>query len=206
MFDLRSEKSLCGCNLPAQDCVPLLHLISSARVAILDLVLGTILPNKRRLDHVSKTVVVHFLRNCVIITGFFFVGISTKRVTWCEEDSLPSFVAFFSIQNQSVLKDRLNAERTTLVENILSNCEESECTPSTQCQLIFHQSVLELLKSKPRFFGILAVLEPRLATCFMDVSKPICFTRLSFFWIKMTHQSCNHLEIAPARNPPLYDE
>ena len=64
-------------------------------------------------------VVVHVLKNCVIITRFFFVGISTKRVKWCEKDSLPSSVAFMSTRNQSVLKDRLNSERTTPVKNFL---------------------------------------------------------------------------------------
>ena len=59
------------------------------------------------------TVIVHFLKNCVIITELFFIGISTKRAKWCEEDSLPSFVAFLSPRNQSVLKDVLDAERTT---------------------------------------------------------------------------------------------
>ena len=41
-------------NLPAQDCVRLLHLISSARITILDHVLGTFLPNKRHLHRVSN--------------------------------------------------------------------------------------------------------------------------------------------------------
>ena len=49
------------------------------------------------------TVIVHLLTNCVIITGFFF---STKRVQWCEEDSLPSFVAFLSARNW-MLKEQL---------------------------------------------------------------------------------------------------
>ena len=48
------QRFLCRCNLPAQDCVRLLHVISSARIAILDLVLWKILPRKRHPDHVSN--------------------------------------------------------------------------------------------------------------------------------------------------------
>ena len=54
VFDLRSEKLLHRCNLPAQVCVRLLHLISSARIAFLDLVLGIMFPSKRHLDFVSN--------------------------------------------------------------------------------------------------------------------------------------------------------
>ena len=54
MCDLRSEKLTGRCNLPAHDCVRSLHSISFARIAILDLVLGTILPYRRHLDHVSN--------------------------------------------------------------------------------------------------------------------------------------------------------
>ena len=35
MFDLRSEKLPCRCNLQAQDCVRLLRLISFAKIVIL---------------------------------------------------------------------------------------------------------------------------------------------------------------------------
>ena len=45
------------------------------------------------------TVIVHFLRNCVNITRFFFVRISTTRVQRCKEDCLPCFVAFFTTRN-----------------------------------------------------------------------------------------------------------
>ena len=82
------------------------------------------------------TVLVHVLKNCVIITRFFFVGISTKRVKWCEKDSLPSSVAFMSTRSQSVLKDRLNAWKNNTCEKYtLSHCKEYEKTPSTQSQL-----------------------------------------------------------------------
>ena len=96
-------------------------------------------------------VTVHVLRNCVIITGFFFIGTTTKRVKWCEENSLPSSLAFLSNWNESVLWDGLDAERTAPVKKYtLSNLKESECAPSTQAQLLFHESVLELIGSKPR--------------------------------------------------------
>ena len=57
------------------------------------------------------TVIVHFLKNCVIITGFF----STRWIKWCEEDNRSSLVAFLSTQSETVLEDRLNAVRTTPV-------------------------------------------------------------------------------------------
>ena len=41
---------------------------------------GKIYPINGILTSFSMTVIVHFLRNCVIITGFNFIGISTKRV------------------------------------------------------------------------------------------------------------------------------
>ena len=55
----------------------------------------------------------------MIITGFFFIGVTTKSAEWYDEDSLPSSVAFLSTRNQSVLKDRLDAERTTPVKDVL---------------------------------------------------------------------------------------
>ena len=166
VFNLRFERLLYRCNLLAQHCVRWLHVTSFARIAILDLVLRIkIYPRNGILMMFPMTVIVQFLRNCVIITGFFFIGTSTKRVKWCEESSLPCFVAFLSTRYQSVLKDRLNAERTTPCEKYaLSNCKE--CTPSTQGHLLFHQNVLELLESKPRI-----VSNPRssriLSCCFL---------------------------------------
>ena len=90
----------------------------------------------------------------MIITRFFFVGNSTKkRVTWCDEDSLPSFVASMSTRNQFILWGTMNAERTTSVKNILCRIvKNSSKHPSTQGQWVFHQKVLELLVSKPRIF------------------------------------------------------
>ena len=80
---------------------------------------GSFYPIHGILISFPMTVVVHCLRNCVIVSKFFFVGISTKRVQWCEEDSLPSFVASMSTQNQSILQDRLNAEKNKLCEKKL---------------------------------------------------------------------------------------
>ena len=67
-------------------------------------------------------VIVHFWKNCKVITGFFFIWIFTERgqrVERCEEDGLSSFLAFPSSWNESVLKDRLDAGGTTPVEHIL---------------------------------------------------------------------------------------
>ena len=61
----------------------------------------------------------------------------------------------------------------------LSNCKKSDCTPSTQGQLIFHQSVLELLESKPRKIGTLAVLESCFAASLMNNSKQMFFREIS---------------------------
>ena len=130
------------------------------------------------------TVVVHFLRNCAIITRFFFIGISTKRVKWCEEDSLPPFVAFLSTRNQSVLKDRLNADRTTPVKNILLPVVRNPNVPH-QLRVNWYSTRVSLNCSKVSqgIFGILAVLEscrPALfmksrSKCFSEKSRAPCF-------------------------------
>ena len=54
MFDHRSEKFPCRCNLPAQDSVRLLRWILLAQIRILDLKHETILPNRQHLGRVSK--------------------------------------------------------------------------------------------------------------------------------------------------------
>ena len=67
-------------------------------------------------------VLVHLLRNCEVITGFFCAGIFLERIERCEEDGLSFFLPFLSTWNESVLKDRLDAERTTPVNKYtLSN-------------------------------------------------------------------------------------
>ena len=94
-----------------------LHVTSFARIAILDLVLGF---NFTRIHGILITfpiaVIVHFLLNCEVITGFLFIGIFTEKIEWCEEDRLSYFVASMSTRNQSILQERLNAERTTPVK------------------------------------------------------------------------------------------
>ena len=62
------------------------------------------------------SVIVHFLKNCEVITGFFFIGIFPEKIGWCEEDSLSSSLVFLPSWNESVLKERLDAERTTPVK------------------------------------------------------------------------------------------
>ena len=123
---------------------------------------------------------VHFLRNCVIITGFFFIGIFAKRIEWCEEDSLPSSLAFLSTWNESVLKDRLDAERATPVKkklfpivrnlNVLHQRRVNWCSTRVS---------LNCLKESQGIFGILALLESCLAASFMNKSKPTCFPEKS---------------------------
>ena len=61
-------------------------------------------------------VIVHFPRNCGVITGCFIISIFTERVEWCEEDGLWSFLALFSSCSESVLQGGLDAAGTTLVK------------------------------------------------------------------------------------------
>ena len=92
-------------------------MISSVRFAILDLLLGIILPNKRHLDYVSNDCdSAPFEELCNLHGVLLHLDVKGLRG---EEDGLPSFVAFLSTQNQSVFKDRLDAERTTPVIHIL---------------------------------------------------------------------------------------
>ena len=154
-----------------------------------------------------------FSRNCVIITGFFFTGVSTRRIKWWEEDCLPSFVAFFSTRNQSVLKDRLDAERTTPVKEKLCPIVRNSYVPH-QFRVNWYSTRVCLNCSKVSQ-GI--ILESGLAASFMNKSKPLFIwaiscsifcerfqqhrpcgvpkkwcVRLSFILIVMTYHSCNH--------------
>ena len=91
-------------------------MTSFARIANLDLVLGIILSSEQHPVTFPIAVMVHLLRNCEVSTGFFCAGIFLERIEWCEEDGLSSSLAFLSTWNESVLKDRLDAERTTSVK------------------------------------------------------------------------------------------
>ena len=99
-----------------------------------------------------------------------------------------------------------------------SNREEPICTPSTQVQLLFHQSVLELFENKSRnfwnppntrsssycffhgrvearlFMRNLVLLCSRSLSAISALSCPSESLRQieSFILIVMTHQSCNH--------------
>ena len=140
-----------------------------------------------------------------------------KRVTWCDEDSLPSFVASMSTRNQFILQDPMNGERTTSVKIILCpNVKNSKQYPSTQGQWVFHQNVLELLENKPRnfwnphntrllsccFLHELVEASTFLRNLVLHVSQTLSAipalscpsasdVRLSFILIVMTHHSCN---------------
>ena len=67
----------------------------------------------------SIAMIVHFLGNSEVITGYFFTLIFTERVERCEEDGLSSILVLFPSCNESVLKDGLNAEGTTPVKHNL---------------------------------------------------------------------------------------
>ena len=112
-------------------------MASFAKIAILGLVFY---PIHGILITFPIAVIVHFFRNCDVITGFFFVGHFPERIAWCGEDILSSSLQIGRWKNN-------HCEKYTP-----SNCKESERDPSTPGQLSLHQSVLELLGSKPRNF------------------------------------------------------
>ena len=120
------------------------------------------------------TVILNFLREWCNHHWVFFIGISTRKVKWCAEDSLPSFVAFLSTRNQSVSRiDWMLKENPPW---------DFECTPSTQGQLVLHQSGLELLESEQRNFWnprSSQSLESCLAASFMNKSKPLFIREIS---------------------------
>ena len=115
---------------------------------------------------------------------------------------------------------------------ILSHCMELRRDPSVQALSCSHQCVLELHEYPSKCFGILAVLEHRLVTFFINVLKPLLVRELSRsfvfkgsqqFWIHriltnfavnfshiliiMTHQShrMTNFEIAVERDFLLND-
>ena len=121
-------------------------------------------------------VVVHLPGNREVITGCFFIWILPERVERCEEDGLSSILALFSSWNESVLQDGLDAERTTLVQHKLFPFARNHNVPNQfRCHCCSTRVSLNFSKISQGFFGILAILEPRLAAPFMDVSKSICF-------------------------------
>ena len=50
------------------------------------------------------SLVMYFLRNSVIMMGFFFICVVTEWIQRCEEDCLSSFVILFSSRNWSTLQ------------------------------------------------------------------------------------------------------
>ena len=113
----------------------------------------------------------------------------------------------------------------------LSNRKELKRAPSIQAQLLSTRVSLNCSKASQGIVWILAILEPRLATSFMDVSKPICFWEISWSsvrersrqfrpyrvqwtdalecrssWPQWRTNLVTILEMAVERNPPLYDE
>ena len=124
-------------------------------------------------------VILHFLRICVIIMGFFFIGIFPERIEWCEEDSLSSSLAFLSIWNASVLQDRLD-ERTTPVKNMLLPIVRNQ-NVLQQLRVYCYSTTVSLNCSEVSsgIFGICTVLEARLAASLMNRSKAnLCLRNL----------------------------
>ena len=96
------------------------------------------------------TVIVHFLRNCVIITGFHLDesvpkdGLDAERIASCETQTIQI------VRNLNVFYQfRRNCYTTSV---------------SLSCS-----------KVSQGIFAILAILEPRLAASFMKESKPVFF-------------------------------
>ena len=113
-------------------------------------------------------VIMHFLRNRVIITG------SSSSESRCEEDGLSSSVAFLSTWNESVLWDEFGTERTAPLKNIFH--------PIVKNQNVLHQLRVNCCSTRVSLncsdvnqgiLGILAVLEPRLDASLMNKSKPM---------------------------------
>ena len=118
--------------------------------------------------------IMHFLSNCAIITRFFFIGIFTERIEWCEEGTLSSSLAFLSTWNESVLQDRLDAERTTDVKNTLFSIVKNRNVPHQLKRNCNSTRVsLNCSKVSQRFFGILTVLEHRLAASLISRSQSL---------------------------------
>ena len=230
-YSISDLRELCGCNLLAQDCVRWLHDPVCQNFNHRSCARDNFYTIHDILITFPMTVVVQFLRNCVIITRLFFVGISTKRVKWCEQDSLPSFVAFMSTRNQYNLKDRLNAEKDNLCEKNFPNLRNSNILH--QPKVTWHSTRVSLNCSKVSqgFFGILTILESCLAASVMDKSKPVLFweiscstfcerfqqywpsrvpmkwsVRLSFILIVMTHHSWSHSGDLYWQRAPPYEE
>ena len=213
VFDLHSERLLSKCNPSTGSCTIIAHHFVCQKCN----------PWSCARDSFSKkwhpiAVIVHILGNCEVITVFFFIWISPVRVERCEEVGLSSLLVLFPPAMSPISRmDWMLKEQHLWETQTLSNRKELKCAPSIQAQLLF-QSVLELLDSKPKdFFGIVAILEHRLAASFMDESKPPLLLRNLVLlvsrtpsavsslscpneplhqcrssWLKWWHQSCNH--------------
>ena len=168
--------------------------------------LGIILPSERVLITFPIAVIVHFLRNLVIITGFSSSESLPKRVSGVKKTVCVVRPCFASpTWNESVLMDGLDAERTAPVKTKMPSCAKN-------LNLCLH---CNRSKIKKRCFGILAMIEPRLAASFeyveacvfqriscsmfcerfqqywpFRVPMKLC-VRLTFILIVMTNHSCN---------------
>ena len=128
-------------------------MTSHARNAILDLVLGIILPNKRHPNYVSNCCDGALFEELCNHDGFFFIGTSTKRIKWCAQDGLSSSHVVLSNWNESVLQDGLDAERTAPMKYIFLPIVRNQNVPINSRTIVFStRGVLETLGSKPRIF------------------------------------------------------
>ena len=64
-------------------------------------------------------VLMHFPWHWKVVTEFFFIWTFSKRVEKCEEDCLSSLLAFSSSCNESLLKDGLDVESTSSMDEKL---------------------------------------------------------------------------------------
>ena len=179
VFDLRFQRLLYRCNLLAPDCVRWLHVTSSARIAILDLVLWTIFyPINCILFTFPMTVVVHFFWGIVessrgssssesppkglssvkktvsrLLSLSFPPGISPfSRIDWMLMEEPSGNIVFPIVRNSNVLHQ--------------FNVNWFSARVSLNCSRV-SQGIL----------WILAVLESCLAASFTSKSKPLLSLR-----------------------------
>ena len=137
-------------------------------------VLWTILPSERHLDFVSndygsaRSEELCNRHGVLLCRNLHQKGLSGVKKTVCRPLSLSMFT-----RNQSILQDRLDAERTTPVKDFL--------LPVVRNPNVLHQLRVTCFSTRVSvncsevslgIFGILAVLESCLAASFMNKSKP----------------------------------
>ena len=135
--------------------------------------------------------IVNFLGNRKVITGCFFIWIFPETIERCGEDGLQCLLALPSSLDESVLKDGLGAERTTLLKHILFPIVKGHnvpCARYSSCCFLHGMSRSQSVSDKSR-----AHLFANAFTNIGLVVPPMnCCISLLFFLIIMTHHSRNH--------------